>query len=78
MRDIKQSEAGGFTPLALIELFQEIKMTFTKRKQMSLKLRTKYSLEARLYYARQWLKQNGADILAGLALGLALMIYGAV
>ena len=53
-------------------------MTFTKRKQMSLKLRTKYSLESRLYYARQWLKQNGADMLAGLALGLALMIYGAI
>ena|GEM_PF-3312883 len=53
-------------------------MTFTKKKQMSLKLRTKYSLESRLYYARQWLKQNGADMLAGLALGLALLTLGAI
>ena len=53
-------------------------MTFTKRKQMSLKLRTKYSLEAQLFYIKRWFKQNGADMLAGLTLGLALMIYGAI
>jgi len=53
-------------------------MTFTKKKQMSLKLRTKYSLESQLFYINRWLRVNGSDILAGLALGLALMLFGAV
>ncbi len=53
-------------------------MTFTKQKQMSLKLRTKYSLEAQLFYIKRWFKHNGADVLAGIALGLVLMTYGPV
>jgi len=53
-------------------------MTFTKRKQMSLKLRTKYSLESRLFYLKRWIMLNGPDILAGFALGLALLTLGAI
>lgn len=53
-------------------------MTFTKKKQMSLKLRTKYSLESQFFYLKRWIRVNGPDILAGFALGLALIILGAI
>ena len=53
-------------------------MTFTKQKQMSLKLRTKYSIESQLFYIKRWIRHNGSDVLAGLALGLAILIYGAI
>jgi len=52
--------------------------TFTKQKQMSLKLRIKYSLESQLFYIKRWLRHNGSDILAGLAIGVALLTLGAI
>jgi len=52
--------------------------TFTKQKQMSLKLRAKYNLESQIFYIKRWLRVNGPDILAGFALGLALLTLGAI